>query len=367
MNSNRSTPKRVIVVLGMHRSGTSVITRGLAALGVTLGDRLMPPQPVNPKGFWEDLDVNELNVQMLNAVGSDWHCLAPIEPEDVDALRDKGFLERAASLLRGKVCDSRVFGFKDPRVTKLLPVWNEVISQCGFEAAYVLTLRHPLSVVDSLTHTMGFDADKTYALWLAHVITSVAGTVGKNRVLVDYDLMMQAPERQLNRIANHLKLEIDPEASHNYRFDFLDSALRHSVYSLQDLSLDSACPALVREVYTSLLDVAVDQRTVDDVEVNAACVRWARDLERSIWLLKQADRLYAKNLHLHRLAACSEKLIIEHDDHIARLTKIVAERDAQIAILSETNLERGRLIQAFIDSMSWKLTKPLRALRRLIT
>lgn len=44
--------RRVIVVLGMHRSGTSVFARGLPVLGVELGDRLMAPDPYNPRGFW---------------------------------------------------------------------------------------------------------------------------------------------------------------------------------------------------------------------------------------------------------------------------------------------------------------------------
>ena len=57
--------KSIIVVLGMHRSGTSAITRGLMVLGVELGDHLMPPAPNNnDKGFFEDIDVNAINVEL---------------------------------------------------------------------------------------------------------------------------------------------------------------------------------------------------------------------------------------------------------------------------------------------------------------
>ena len=58
---------RLIVILGMHRSGTSAITRGLQVMGVSLGNNLMPPmEDVNAKGFWEDIDLVALNVEILN-------------------------------------------------------------------------------------------------------------------------------------------------------------------------------------------------------------------------------------------------------------------------------------------------------------
>ena len=66
-NTDGNAIKRLIVVLGMHRSGTSAITRGLQVMGVGLGDRMMPAMPDNVKGFWEDVDLNALNMEMLSA------------------------------------------------------------------------------------------------------------------------------------------------------------------------------------------------------------------------------------------------------------------------------------------------------------
>ncbi len=58
LNSSSVTPT-LIVVLGMHRSGTSVLTRAMETLGANLGSRLMPAAAGNnDKGFFEDIDVN---------------------------------------------------------------------------------------------------------------------------------------------------------------------------------------------------------------------------------------------------------------------------------------------------------------------
>ena len=68
---------RLIVVLGMHRSGTSLITRSLAAIGANFGNNLIPPQPDNDKGFWEDSDIIAFNDELLNSCGMTWYSTEP--------------------------------------------------------------------------------------------------------------------------------------------------------------------------------------------------------------------------------------------------------------------------------------------------
>ena len=91
---------RAIVVLGMHRSGTSAVTRGLMPLGVRLGEPLLPPSPENAKGFWEDVDVLGLNVELINALGSRWDSLCVLDPQMFDEPVTVPFLDRATALLR---------------------------------------------------------------------------------------------------------------------------------------------------------------------------------------------------------------------------------------------------------------------------
>ena len=151
---------KLIVVLGMHRSGTSAITRGLQAMGVRLGNRLMPAlEGNNPKGFFEDIDLNALNIEILSAIDSDWCHLAAIDSIDIQILRKQGYFLRASELLRQKISGASVFGFKDPRVAKLLPFWKCVFSHCQINVSYVWRCwRNPLSVVKSLGKRDGIDA-----------------------------------------------------------------------------------------------------------------------------------------------------------------------------------------------------------------
>ena len=68
-----TSQKTIIVVLGMHRSGTSLITRSLQVLGVDLGEHLIPAiSGDNDKGFWEDVDINDFDNALLTKIGSAW-------------------------------------------------------------------------------------------------------------------------------------------------------------------------------------------------------------------------------------------------------------------------------------------------------
>ena len=267
---------KLIVVLGMHRSGTSAITRGLQVMGVRLGNRLMPPlEGNNPKGFFEDIDLNAMNIEMLSVIDSDWCHLAAIDSIDIQILRKQGYFLRASELLRQKVSGASVFGFKDPRVAKLLPFWKCVFSHCQINVSYVLALRNPLSVVKSLAKRDGIDAEQSYLLWLGHVITSLTGSAGDKRVIVDYDRLMRSPDQELMRIAKCTDLEIDPTELQSYKSEFLDQGLRNSVYDVNDLLSDAACPPLVREMYAVLLDVGSDKTQIEDPKFQKLIKHWA--------------------------------------------------------------------------------------------
>ena len=64
---------RSIIVLGMHRSGTSALTGVLSYLGADPGPSLIPGiEGINPKGFWEHSEIVKVHNNLLTALGSSW-------------------------------------------------------------------------------------------------------------------------------------------------------------------------------------------------------------------------------------------------------------------------------------------------------
>jgi hypothetical protein len=83
--------KNLIVVLGMHRSGTSAVAKALACMGVSLGNDLLPAGKDNPKGFFEDKAINDLNIEMLRVLGLDWFSLSLVTDAHVNQLVAAGY------------------------------------------------------------------------------------------------------------------------------------------------------------------------------------------------------------------------------------------------------------------------------------
>lgn len=258
--------RRLIVVLGMHRSGTSAITSGLEALGVDLGESLMPPLAnVNDKGFFEDVHVTQLNEELLKAIGSRWNSLSLV-PEA--ALADEGlapYKARAVALLRSKL-GNRPYGLKDPRISRLLPFWQVVFSEVGASVSYVIVLRNPLSIAASLKKRDELAAEASHYLWLEHMIPAVLGTHGCQRVVVSFDSLMSGPKVQLARMATHLGLPFDEGsiAIKRYFEEFLDVDLQHSRFELEDMRSDPAVSEDVVKAYELLVGMSKDQPVAGD-------------------------------------------------------------------------------------------------------
>lgn len=121
--------KSIVVVLGMHRSGTSAVTRALAVLDSHLGDVLHPPAVDNPKGFWADSSCLTLNKRLLTQMGSGYDMLG-CPTKLTETLRtDAGLeslLQDAIHLIREKVHQAELHGFNETRTSRRLPFWKVV-------------------------------------------------------------------------------------------------------------------------------------------------------------------------------------------------------------------------------------------------
>lgn len=281
-----------IPVLGMHRSGTSAMTRGLQALGVHLGQNLMEPVPdVNPKGFWEDMDIYQLNEEMLQALGTQWYQSIPLSKGQVDWLLANGYLEKAVTLLQGKRSDSQPYAFKDPRLCRLLAFWQEALKNAGGLVAYFLALRNPVSIADSLQKRDGMDRTQSYLLWLTHTVNSILLTNGQRRVLVNYDALIKTPEQQMRRVADHLNLTVQEPLLAEYVTDFLDKGLRHTRHTQVDLAEDPDCPAFIVGLYRDLLAVAQDRKDLDTPAIQKRLKQAWKSVHAMLPLMQAMDRM----------------------------------------------------------------------------
>lgn len=247
----------------MHRSGTSAVARGLAALGVHLGDNFLDAQPENPTGYWEDRGIVELNERVLRTLGLNWDDAAPVDVARFSGWRMWRLRTEAARYVRRCFMSTPLWGFKDPRTIRLLPFWLRVLHECDVTDAYLLVIRNPASVAASLHARQGMPQEAAHRLWLSYVVPFLDRLAAKPLVVVDYDLLMGDPRGQLERIARTLDLPASSEQVDSFANDFLDGKLRHTLFSLDEIDATTEAGRLTRDAYRLLYETAADRRSVD--------------------------------------------------------------------------------------------------------
>ena len=111
----------VVIVLGMHRSGTSALTKGLELFGVDLGQNLLAADEHNTKGYFEDNQLININDNILKKSGLLWPILQFLDPIDLLGPRFQKERNEASEFLKGKLARGTPIGLKDPRLSRTLP------------------------------------------------------------------------------------------------------------------------------------------------------------------------------------------------------------------------------------------------------
>jgi hypothetical protein len=279
-----------IVVVGVGRSGTSAITRGVQALGVELGDHLRPAGGKNPTGFFEDQDLLAINRRLKRLLHIRGDSVRLIENDEWHAPALRSLQRQAVETVRRRFGPYPLWGYKYARTLRLLPFWRAVFAELRLDVRYVVALRNPLSVARSraqLDPQRGTQ-EQSDLEWLVNVVPYFRELRGRPFVVVDYDLVLADPEQQLRRIAAALALPVTPETQvtiEAYAAQFLHPGMRHSVFSARDLhgrvnELTAAAYLWLRRLATDDGDPADPQSWSEWEEIERRLVAMAPVLRR---------------------------------------------------------------------------------------
>lgn len=202
-------PTRVaLVVVGMHRSGTSALAGVLGLRGAALPRTPIPANSRNPRGFFESEVIYSLHDELLREAGTRWDDLSPLPPGWLDSASGEVWVRRLAAATREEFGDSPLFVLKDPRLCRLLPVWKRVLSSVDVEARYVLPLRNPLECAASLTGSYGIATPVALLLWLDHFLSAERDTRGEPRAFLTYEALLADPGAVVAELARALAVTL---------------------------------------------------------------------------------------------------------------------------------------------------------------
>lgn len=378
-----------ILVLGMHRSGTSALTRVLNLLGVELGVRLMAAGADNPKGFWEHEDAVALHEDLLASFGMAWDDPRPLpddwlrRPEVAEARR------RLQMMLEQEFATAPLWAVKDPRLCRFAPLWIEVLAAMGVRTCAVLVLRAPDEVAASLAARDRLPGAVGEYLWALHMVEAEAATRAIPRTLVRYDALLRDWRPCMARLAVQLGVQLRADAEAASRVDdFLTPQLRHhhADFTAEDVPcvqpLLSALDA-AGEAVPNLTAPALDMQSalapagglIDGLAAMVArcreavrrrdgsldeCRRWASGLDAELVALRdrhattvadhEATVVWAKSLDAELQA-----LRRTHSDVVAELTSTIEkyrDKDAEMERWGQHILEELAGLRADLSAQT---------------
>lgn len=142
---------QIVIVLGMHRSGTSAVAGYLNSLGLELPSETLSAHPKdNPEGYFEPQRMVQLNNRLLAALGLNWQSTRPISADELAAPDLAPIKEEIKHYLKETCQPGRKLVFKDPRLCRLLPVWLPLIKQHCETPLIIHAVRNAHAVADSL-------------------------------------------------------------------------------------------------------------------------------------------------------------------------------------------------------------------------
>jgi glycosyltransferase involved in cell wall biosynthesis len=252
--SSHAVSRKAIVVLGMHRSGTSALCGALNVLGVNFGERLAPATKDNEKGHWEHHEIVSLHDELLRSLGSRWDDDRPLPSDWVERDVTRDIRSLLIGILERDFAHASLFGLKDPRMSRLMPLWLPIFQTLRIEPHFVLIVRHPWEVAESLAKRDGLEHAKSYLLWLEHVAYAISATGAHQRSVVCYEEMMNDPIKVLTELRNELGVNLRaPIRVRASLRKFLEPSLRHHNFKKGKTNeRKSPIPKLVLDLYETI-------------------------------------------------------------------------------------------------------------------
>lgn len=273
---DRAEPRqRAVLVLGAGRSGTSIVTRAIQAIGVDLGDDFKPPSRKNPTGFFEDAALLKLSKRLRRTLGLRPDSLRLLDEGVWTSAAVMPFYAEFATTITERFGHAPVWGFKYARTMRLLPFWLRLFEKMDIAPSYVMPVRNPLSVARSRARLDAHRGQQEHSdlEWLANVVPYFDRLRGARLVVVDYDKLMESPVEQLQRLAAQLELPSSDrtvEDIHEFAHTFLKRGLQHTRFSIEDLKMAENINILVRDAYGWLDRLASDDIQAKTPELWAA-------------------------------------------------------------------------------------------------
>ncbi len=295
-----------LLVLGMHRSGTSALTGLLNLMGAYFGaeGESIGANEENPKGFWERRDVRNLNDSVLKSVNCDWNRIHKFSLDDLSQKVVDDF-ESGAKRLLDELGAHEPWVIKEPRLCLTLPLWEKFLS----DSVCVHIYRNPIEIARSLLTRNGTPISVGIALWEKYTREALYVSREHVNLFVSHKRLMIQPrhvaEDIVKQAASHGLSGLQVPAQ-----EHLDKMIDFTMYRERDTEED--CSEFLNQrqeaLYRGLVEGTLDPRATSR-EVSRGCDEILRDYEEKGYsrFLKLDNTIHELNKKMARKQSLVER------------------------------------------------------------
>jgi len=338
-----------IVVLGMHRSGTSLCSMVLQKLGINMveSDDLYGDLS-NPELPWERSNIVEAHNAILRAFGQTWFSAASLPTSwwyDPSLIKYKRDLLDIAST----AANAGAWGFNDPRAMRLFPLWLDIFQSLSLSVKVILCIRNPQNVAHSLQRHNNLDENYGKLLWLRHHVEFFQHTVPFPVKIIDYDDWFSNPVDNVIALRSFLNILDKPSEMH--LCSIVEECVRPELKRAESRSFAfDFCQYVYKKIVTSRIGNN-GSAVVDDAQV---------DLYGKLELMNRYyDNIYRDYLsfgQLNESVANLKKTIEVQNRQIVDFQHAVRTQDMQLkeydAAFALANAETAKARQQALEALA---------------
>ncbi len=242
-----------VAIIGMHRSGTSMLSRMLNICGLDLGAEadMIPAQETNPRGHWEHARIVDINKRILAHFGG--------TAEDPPVLPERWFerpelqplYQEASAFVAETFGQATAWGWKDPRTTLTAPFWRRIVPGLRF----VVCVRNPLDAASSMVARNHITTRHGMGLWQHYTEEALRNTRPEERIVTLYEDYFPNYRQALAPVLAFLGMPSVAQGSpqDDALREYVDAGLKHYSHTLDDVLQSPETFTVTKLLYDGLL------------------------------------------------------------------------------------------------------------------
>ena len=342
-----------MLVVGMHRSGTSAAALAFDRLGWSLGkDQLESQADINRDGFGENRAIVELNEQLLAELGNRWFQLFSLPPGWVDTEAGSTWVSRACEVIESQFPDEPRLLLKDPRLCHLLPIWLRALEQLGINSRVLLVLRKPMGVAASLLKRDSLPLRAGLLLWLQYTLAAEHHSRDQLRRFVSYESVLESGAQAL-AVFDDIDVPANTDCG-------IDPSLNH--HRVEHGAVDGELQAICNRVMAALRD---GNALEPGFETSSPFASLSGDEQQRTLndLLEATSAAAARAVEIGSLHSEALEVIADKDAGIEQVSRYAAECESVVTQRDQEIAEKNAELEAIQSKLAYRVLRKLRLLR----